>query len=198
MKQLAELVPILLFFVVYQMDGKEIAVADWSYQFDGIFSATQVLMAATAIQIGLTRLLTGYVEKRQLWLLAAVVIFGGATLAFRNQLFIQWKPTVFNWVLALTFIVAPRLSNGTTLLQRALGNQLTLPPQAWNRLNLLWIGNFIIVGSLNLVVAYRFSESFWVSYKLYSALGFTLLLTALTVAIVMPHVSDEVQKAGEE
>ena len=58
----------------------------------------------------------------------------------------------------------------------------------WTRLNLLWTANFIVVGALNLFVAYRFSEAFWVSYKLYSAIGFTLLLTILTAVLVSPHL----------
>ena len=198
MKQIVDLVPIVLFFIVYQMDGKELIIADWSYQFDGIFSATQVLIGATVLQTGLLRLFVGRLEKQQLWLLAAVLVFGGATLVFRNQLFIQWKSTVFNWVLALVFVLAPRFTAGTTLMQKALGKQLQLPKTAWNRLNILWIGNFLVVGALNLVVAYRFSEATWVSYKLYSAIGFTLLLTALTVAIVMPHMQDDAQQPGQD
>ena len=41
------------------------------------------------------------------------------------------------------------------------------------------------------MVAYRFSEAFWVSYKLYSAFGFTLVLTILTALIIAPHMHDE-------
>ena len=50
MKQIAEFVPIALFFIVYQLDGQSISLAGWKYQFDGIFSATAVLMAATVLQ----------------------------------------------------------------------------------------------------------------------------------------------------
>jgi len=41
------------------------------------------------------------------------------------------------------------------------------------------------------VVAYRFEEAFWVSYKLYSSVGFGLLLMVLTVILVMPHFKDQ-------
>ncbi len=190
MKQLAELVPVLLFFIVYQLDGQEIAVAGLHYTFDGIYSATAVLMLATAAQLALTRLLTGAFEKRLLWLFAAVLVFGSATLLLRSELFIQWKPTVFNWALAAAFIVAPFIGR-KTLLERGLGDQVALPAAIWKRLNLLWIANFLVVGTLNLVVAYQFSEAFWVSYKLYSAIGFTLLLAVLTAVIIAPHISEE-------
>ena len=187
MKQVLEFIPIVLFFVVYQLDGEQVTVGALSYTFDGIFSATAVLIAATALQVVVARLMAGYWDKRSVWTFVAVAIFGGATLVLRDQTFIQWKPTIFNWGLAVVF-VAFQLFSERSLLERALGAQLTLPRGVWTRLNLLWIGNFILVGALNLFVAYRYSESFWVSYKLYSAIGFTLLLTVLTALLVSPHL----------
>lgn len=192
MKQLAELLPVVLFFAVYQLDGRTVTLGAWEYRFDGIYSATAILMLATVAQLALTRLLTGRVEKRLLLLTGVVCVFGGATLALHNQLFIQWKPTIFNWALAAAFVATQGLT-GKSVMERAIGSQLSLPEVAWRRLNTLWVANFLIVGALNLFVAYRFSEAVWVSYKLYSSIGFTLLVTALTMALIMPHIKD-----GEE
>lgn len=190
MKQLAEFIPVALFFIVYQLKGESIAMGGWEYTFDGIFTATAVLMVATVLQVVLSYLITRELEKRLLWLLLAVTVFGGATLVFRNQAFIQWKPTIFNWALALAF-GASQFIGDKNLMERTLGSQIHLPGAAWTRLNLLWVTNFAIVGGLNLVVAYGYSEETWVSYKLYSAIGFTLLLTVLTALIISPHIKDE-------
>lgn len=190
MKQLIEFIPIALFFIVYQFDGESITLGDWIYTFDGIFSATAVLMVATTLQVGVTWALTREIERRALWLLLAVMLFGGATLLFRNQVFIQWKPTIFNWALALAF-GASQFIGDKNLMERTLGSQIHLPRPVWNRLNLLWVGNFAVVGGLNLVVAYGFSEATWVSYKLYSAIGFTLLLTVLTALLISPHLKED-------
>lgn len=190
MKQLAEFVPIALFFIVYQLDGESVALGGWSYTIDGIFTATGVLMAATVVQLLLTWVLTREIEKRLLWLTLAVVVFGGATLLLRNQMFIQWKPTIFNWALALAF-GASQFIGDKNLMERTLGSQIHLPKPVWTRLNLLWVTNFALVGALNLVVAYGFSEAAWVSYKLYSAIGFTLVLTILTALLISPHLKDE-------
>ena len=56
---------------------------------------------------------------------------------------------------------------------------------------------FVIVGSLNLVVAYGYSEETWVSYKLYSSIGFTLFLTILTALIIGPHLKEDGEGEGE-
>ena len=190
MKQLLELLPLVLFFGAYQMDGDTLTVGGWSHTFDGIFSATAVLMISTALTWLVASLLEKRNDKRLMWMTLAVLLFGAATLILRDQRFIQWKPTVFNWVLAAVFLGSQFIGK-RSVLERVLGSQLSLPRPIWTRLNVLWIGNFALVGALNLFVAYRFEEAVWVSYKLYSSIGFTLALMLLTVVIVAPHVKDD-------
>ena len=190
MKQLLEFIPIALFFIVYQLDGDTLSIAGWEHEVDGIFTATAVLMVATVLQVILTWLITREFEKRLMWLMLAVLAFGGATLVLRNELFIQWKPTIFNWALAIAF-GASQFIGDKNLMERTLGSQIRLPRPVWTKLNLLWVSNFAIVGALNLVVAYGFSEATWVSYKLYSAIGFTVVLTVLTAIMISPHLKEE-------
>ncbi|MDB2410286.1 septation protein IspZ [Pseudomonadales bacterium] len=190
MKQILDLIPLILFFVAFKMDGETLQLFGFSHQFDGIFSATAVLMAATAIQLLMTRLITGKVEKQLLWLFAVIVVAGSATLILRNELFIQWKPTVFNWGLALV-LIGGLIFGKQSLLEKMLGQQIELPPIAWTRLNQLWIANFLIVGALNIYVAYNYSQAAWVDYKLYSSIGFTLLLMTLTMVVVFPYMKDQ-------
>ena len=189
MKQIAEFIPIALFFIVYQFDGQTVTLLGWTHHFDGIYSATAVLMIATVLQVVFTWALTRQFEKRLMWLAAAVLIFGGATLFFHNQMFIQWKPTIFNWALAIAFGLSQFIGD-KNLMQRTLGSQIHMPRAVWTRLNMLWTANFFIVGGLNLFVAYGFSEATWVSYKMYSAIGFTLVLTILTAVMISPHLKE--------
>ena len=195
MKQILELIPLILFFLAFKMDGETLEILSFSYQFDGIYSATAILMAATGIQVVLTRLITGKVEKQLLWLFGIIVVAGSATLILRNDIFIMWKPTVFNWGLALV-LLGGLLLGKKSLLEKMLGQQIELPATAWLRLNQLWIANFSIVGSLNLYVAYNFSQAAWVNYKLYSSIGFTLALMIITMIIVVPHIKDKADESS--
>ena len=195
MKQILELIPLILFFITFKMDGETLQLLNFSYQFDGIYSATAVLMAATATQVILTRLITGQVEKQLLWLFGIIVVAGSATLILRNDIFIMWKPTVFNWGLALVLLGGMFLGK-KSLLEKMLGQQIQLPAAAWLRLNQVWIANFLIVGSLNLYVAYNFSQAAWVNYKLYSSIGFTLVLMIITMIIVVPHIKDKADESS--
>ena len=192
MKQILEFLPIVLFFGAYQMSGETLTVGAWSHTFDGIFSATAVLMIATIAVWLIMLAITQRNDKRLMWMMVAVVVFGTATLVLRDQRFIQWKPTVFNWVMAVLFF-GSQFVGEKTLLERLLSQQLVLSEVIWKRLNALWVTNFVTVGALNLYVAYQYEEAFWVSYKLYSSIGFILLMMLLTVMIVAPHLRSEDQ-----
>ena len=192
MKQILVFLPIVLFFGAYQMDGETLTVGAWSHTFDGLFSATAVLMIATTAVWLIMLTITQRNDKRLMWMMVAVVAFGTATLVLRDQRFIQRKPTVFNWVLAALFF-GSQFVGKKTLLERLAGQQLVLSVVIWKRLNVLWVTNFVTVGALNLYVAYQYEEAFWVSYKLYSSIGFILLMMLLTVMIVAPHLKSEDQ-----
>ena len=197
MKQLLEFLPLVLFFGAYQMDGEIVTVGSWSHTFDGIFSATAVLMVSSSVVWLLASALSRQNERRLMWMAIAVVVFGAATLILRDQRFIQWKPTVFNWGLAAVFL-GSQFVGERNLLQRLLGGQLCLTHRVWTQLNALWISNFTLVGALNLFVAYRFEEASWVSYKLYSSIGFTIVLMLLTVLIVAPHLKEQASVKSEQ
>jgi intracellular septation protein len=79
-----------------------------------------------------------------------------------------------------------------------MGSQLQLPPEGWLKLDRLWTLYFLVVGALNLFVAYRFSEATWVSYKLYSSIGFTLLITLVTVALLAPYLQETPDSTGPD
>ena len=53
--------------------------------------------------------------------------------------------------------------------------RLTLERSVWRRLSYAWIVFFALLGGANLYVAYHYSESTWVNFKLFGTLGLMLL-----------------------
>lgn len=160
MKILADLFPVILFFIAYQL-------------FD-IYVATQVAIVAAALQVAYNKLRFGKVENMHWITLALLVVFGGLTLALRDPTFIKWKPTVVNWLFGAAFLFS-QLFMERSLLQRMMDHAVTLPRIAWLRLNIAWISFFFAMGVLNLYVAYNYTEEVWVNFKLFGFLGLTLL-----------------------
>ena len=165
MRQLLDFLPILIFTVVF-------FVTD-------IYWATGALMLSVTLQVAVYRLFGKPVSRELKFTLWASLIFGGLTLVLRDETFIQWKPTVVNWLLAASLIVGHFLR--TNLIRKVLGGQLELPDPVWTRLNFGWAAGFLFAGALNLVVAYNFSMEFWVTYKLVGGLGLTFTYIALTL-----------------
>lgn len=103
-----------------------------------------------------------------------VLVLGTATLFFRNAAFLYWKPTVLNWAIAAVFLGSQWVGE-KTIIQRMLGSAAELSADQWVRLNQIWVAFFLIVGGINIYVAYSFSEEFWVKFKLFGMLGLTVL-----------------------
>ncbi|MGR6034669.1 MAG: septation protein A [Candidatus Nitrosoglobus sp.] len=186
MKLLFDFFPILLFFGAYQLYDKlppEIVEGLNHIPFlalppggpeNAILLATAVAIIASALQVSLYFLKYHRFEPMHLVTLGLVVVLGGATLVFRDPTFIKWKPTVVNWLFGIAFL-ASQIFTGKPLVQRMMSTAITLPTSIWNRLNLAWVIFFLISGTANLYVAYRFTEATWVNFKLFGMLGLTLL-----------------------
>lgn len=160
MQLLVDYIPIVIFIV--------------AYFYRDIFFATGVLMIVMPIVLLLQWITTRKVNKIYLASTALVLVLGSATLFYRNATFLYWKPTVLNWAIAAVFLGSQWIGD-KTIVQRMLGSAATLSAAQWLRLNQIWVGFFLIVGGVNLFVAYNFSEEFWVKFKLFGMLGLTLL-----------------------
>jgi intracellular septation protein len=167
MKQFLDFIPIVVFFVAYYASGRDLILS------------TAILIGAQTLQMGVLYALHRRLDRQmkiQFWM---VLVLGGLTLAFRNGTFIQWKPTLVNWLFACA-VAGSQFIGERNLIERMLGGQLELPPGAWRHLAWGWSFAFFFAGALNLVVAYNFSEEFWVNYKLFGGFGLTFLYVAVT------------------
>ncbi len=189
MKQLLEFLPLIIFFIVYQMSGTTLSVGDSEYTFDGIYTATIALILTTILQVIIVKLVWGSVEKRLLGVAGAVIIFGGATVLLKDPVFIFWKPTVFNWALAGVSIVW-HVMRGKCLFEDLLPDEVEMPKHIWKRVTVASTLHFFIVGAVNLYVAYNFSMDAWVSFKLWSAVLFTLIWAVVIGIIMGPHLKE--------
>jgi len=174
MKFLFDLFPVILFFAAFQL---------WD-----IYVATGVAIAASFAQIGWLALRGKKVEP-MLWAsLAIIVVFGGLTLLLRDKTFIQWKPTVLYWLFGA--VLAGGALTGRNLIKAMMSQQIQLPEPVWARLNWSWVGFFAFMGAANLYVAYNYSESVWVNFKLFGGVGLMLLFVLAQGLVLARYVED--------
>jgi intracellular septation protein len=201
MKLLFDLFPVILFFATFKYAEKspELA-ASWMGSLLGfvpddvklapILLATVVVIAATVAQIVWVRIRHGKVDK-MLWVsLVLVVVFGGLTLAFQNEAFIKWKPTILYWVFAGSMAFSAYVLKKNAI-KAMLGEQLTLPEPIWTRVNLAWIAFFLVMGVLNLIIAFNFSTDTWVNFKLFGGMGLMLVFVLGQGLLLSKYVEED-------
>jgi len=121
------------------------------------------VIAATCLQVAVLKA-RGRKIDLMLWIsLALVVVLGAATVWFHDPKFIEWKPTIAFWIMAIVFW-ASQTFFGKNLLRATIGEDIQLPPVVWQRLYLAWVGFFAVMGALNLWVAYAFSLDAWANF----------------------------------
>jgi intracellular septation protein len=189
MKFLFDFFPLLLFFAAFKL-------------FD-IYIATAVAIAATFVQVGTHWFRAHRFETMHLTTLGVLVVFGGMTLVFRDDTFIRWKPTIVYAILA-ALTLASQLVGNRTLLERMLGSQITLPQQIWARLNLRWGGFFLVLGALNLYVAFYYGLdqdpgtrlATWVNFKVFGLIGLTVVFVLAQAFVMARYVQEQPEKDG--
>lgn len=160
MKLLFDFLPILLFFVAYKLYG--------------IYVATAVAIAATLVQVGFTWFRSRKLETMHLVSLGLIVVFGGATLILQNPLFIMWKPTILYALFGVAFLGSQFIGQ-KTLVERMMGSMLVAPQPIWRKVNTAWAIFFLVLGVLNIYVAYNYSEEDWVNFKLFGLMSLTIV-----------------------
>ena len=157
MNFLIDLFPLVAFFVSF-----------WIYD---IFVATAVLMIAMTLQI-----LIYFVSGKPIdpllkasWLL--VLLFGSLTVFLQSEEFIQWKPTILYFGLALALLLWTIFGKENPL-QKLIqsfsdkaGFTIEAVKSRWNALSFAWTIGLLIFGTANIYVAKSFELSTWVSFK---------------------------------
>ena len=201
MKILFDFLPIALFFGMFKYaeankDWAAGAATEWlGFMVSGgvvgpaeapVLLATVVVIIATLAQIVWLKL-RGQKVDLMLWVsLGLVTALGSATIYFHSEAFIKWKPTVLYWVMGGALLIGPVVF-GKNGVKSLMGAQMSLPETVWRRVNFSWVGFFAVMGVINLWVAYNFSTSTWVNFKLFGGMGLMLLFILVQAFFLNKH-----------
>lgn len=178
MKFLFDFFPILLFFITFKSHSDEI---------EGMVTATGVLILATLFQVGYTWLKHQRIEKMHVITLVLVIIFGGATMYFREPAYLIWKVTIANWLFAIVFLGSHFIGK-MPIIKRMMNHAIQLPDNIWTRLSASWISFFFILGVINIYVGSTYDFDTWVDFKFYGLMGLTLAFTILQALYISRYI----------
>ena len=170
-KILVDIGPLAVFFIFYTRNGLQASILPF--------------MIATIIAV-----LFSYILEKKIPIMPTVgativLIFGGLTIYFDNEVFFKMKPTIIN------FLFAAVLYGGTIikkpLLKYLLGAALKLEDLGWKILTQRWIGFFIALAILNEIVWRTQSTDIWVNFKVFGILPITFIFTMTQFPLIKKY-----------
>ena len=170
-KILVDIGPLAIFFIFYNRGDLQ--------------SAIMPLMIATIIAV-----LFSYIVEKKIPIMPTVgagiiLIFGGLTIYFDNEIFFKMKPTIINFLFALVLYVGEIIKK--PLLKYLLGATLKLQEEGWGKLNKRWISFFIALGILNEIVWRTQSTDLWVNFKVFGILPITFIFTLSQFSLIKKY-----------
>ena len=197
MKQFIDYIPLLVFFSVWAMDERVINVAGYDHTFGGMFSAAEFLLAASVLVYGSLFVYQKRLDKFQWITLAAVILFCIPTIIFKNIVFLKWKAPIVNWIFASIFL-ASRYFGDKPAIEHMMGHAVTAPKEVWYKLNTMWVFYFIVLGAINLIVAFTLSEELWIKFKVFGNLILTFGFVFVQMPILAKYIEVEDEAANED
>ena len=197
MKQLLDYIPLVIFFTVWSIGEHPLNLGGIEYTFGGIFSAADFLLASSIIVYGTLFLWQRRLDKFQLITLAVVILFCVPTVIFRDTTYLKWKAPVANWLFAVVFLVS-RFVGEKPAIEHMMGHAVNAPREVWLKLNTVWVVFFIVLGAVNLAVAFTLSQSAWVIFKVWGNLAITFIFILGQMPYLSKYLPDEEQTAGPD
>lgn len=188
MGQFGYLFPALVFFGVFFLTGKDFLMA------------TASIMLVVTFQVCFEKIRKGQVERKLFITWIALLVFGSATLLFRDPAFLQWKVSIINWIFSLILIGNQLLGRPPILksfMKIASSEGLpNIPDRAWTNMTYLWSFAFFSIGIVNLYFMLYTSLTTWVNFKLFGVLGMMIIFAFLNAAYLSRYIPKEAGKSS--
>ena len=170
-KLLIDIGPLAVFFIFYTRSGLQASILPF--------------MVATVIAV-----LFSYILEKKIPIMPTVgaviiLIFGGLTIYFDNEVFFKMKPTIINFLFA--GILYGGIVINKPLLKYLLGAALKLKEEGWKILTQRWIGFFIALAILNEIVWRTQSTDIWVNFKVFGILPITFIFTMTQFPLIKKY-----------
>ncbi len=148
----------------------------------GLFVATGAFMVAIVAAIAASYIVTKHVPLMAIVTAVIVLVFGGLTLFFHDELFIKIKPTIIYALFALTLGIG--LLMGRSFIAIMFDQMFNLTSEGWRLLTIRWMVFFAGMAVLNEIIWRTQSTDFWVSFKAFGVIPITAVFAMLQTSLI--------------
>jgi len=187
-KLLLDLGPLVIFFAVWSMTGKDGSFLDaflpdaLSGKVNPFFPATAAFMVATLASLAGTFFVFKKVAVMPLVTAVLVTVFGGLTLYMADEHFLKMKPTFVYLLFAAILFVGLWLNR--PFMKILFGEAFALTPEGWRILTGRWAVFFLFLAVLNEVVWRSFSTDIWIKLKVFGFLPLTMIFAIAQISLI--------------
>lgn len=165
LKQVLELGPTLVFFVIYLRIRDEVFA--WNgVEYSGFIVAALVFVPILLVAMGLLWALTGRLSRMQVFTAFMVIFFGGLTAWFNDERFFKMKTTIIYGAFAA--ILGIGLLQGRSYLQWVMGEVLPMRSEGWMILTRRLTGMFLALAVANEAIWRTQSTDLWVKLETFA------------------------------
>ena len=170
-KLIIDIGPLAVFFIFYTRTDLQSAILPF--------------MIATVIAV-----LFSYTMEKKIPVMPTVgaviiLVFGGLTIYFNNEVFFKMKPTIINLLFAVILYGGIVLKK--PLLKYLLGAALKLQDKGWSILTKRWIVFFVALAILNEIIWRTQSTDIWVNFKVFGILPITFIFTITQFSVIKKY-----------
>ena len=114
-----------------------------------------------------------------------ILVFGGLTIYFDNEIFFKMKPTIINIIFACILYGGEFFKK--PLLKLLLGGTLKLQSKGWSILTKRWVVFFLALAILNEIIWRTQSTDLWVNFKVFGILPITFIFTMTQFSLIKKY-----------
>ncbi|OAM29284.1 MULTISPECIES: inner membrane-spanning protein YciB [Eikenella] len=188
MTALLDLIPLIAFFIA-------------SKKF-GLLAGAAAVLASTLIVYGIHLARQQWRLTKQQWVvLLLTILFCGATILLRDDLYLRWKTPIINLSFALALAVSALI--GKPLMQPVAKDIFHFSPRGWQRLTLAWAAFFLLLAALHYwfgLYHYDASEqakNLFIHFKSYGQLILMVFFLIAQGIVLRKHLKTEAQAPTE-
>ena len=165
LKQVLELGPTLVFFLIY------LRIKDETYtiggtEYSGFIVATLIFVPVLLIAMGALWALTKSLSRMQLFTAFMVIFFGGLTAYFNDERFFKMKTSIVYGCFSV--ILGIGLLRGRSYLEWVMGDFLPMQQQGWMILTKRITGMFIALAIANELIWRTQTTELWVKLETFA------------------------------
>jgi intracellular septation protein len=158
------------------------------FAYANFIEATKLLLIATVLACVWSFIREKRLALFPLFVSALTLLFGGATIAFRNPRILILRDTVYDFIFAFAILIG--LNDDWFLLKFLFPSFMKLHKEGWRLLSYYWVAFFIFAGTANEVLRRIATEEMWVWFKVFMIIITPLFAIVLYIIISKNHAEE--------